>query len=128
MIVILTKILAEALIVLVLLRGILSFQAGENLTLIDRMGYNIKDKYLPASIAWLCLVQLLVFTGWTESMEYAKHTGNYGYVGVAVLVLWAWAFVVHIIAPFLAGFRCVKSLLISAGMMGLTACLVLVLL
>lgn len=128
MILILSRLMCYAMVALFLLKGILSFSSGENVRLVDRFGGNLKDRYLPAAIGWLCFVELMMFQGWSQSMSFAYTVKDQGYTGVAVLVLWAWTFMMSVMAPFLAGFRKWWGIIIASILMLIESCSVLILL
>lgn len=100
-----------AMVSLLLFKGIVSFR--ESMRFLDRFTGNLKEASVSVAVAWLCLVELTLFSAWVNSMWFAYTVKDNAYVGVVVIVLWMWTFAMCTISPFLAGWRGWRAILIG---------------
>ena len=107
---------ALTMVCLLLVKGIVSFE-NVNIKFADRFAYNLKDKYVWAAVAWLCLVELVLFQVWADSMQFAYTVKDNAYVGIVVIVLWMWTLTMCVITPCLAGWRGWRAAGIAAVLM-----------
>lgn len=128
MVKILLRLTAEVLFSLMCIKGIVSLAKDKKMKLLDRIGINLYEWFKPAAFAWLGLVELYLIRGWVECLTFCKSIKSQGYTGVAVLILWAWAFIVCCFAPMFAGFKKWFWLLLAVIMMAITSGTVLTLL
>ncbi len=102
---------AYAMVLLLLFKGIVSFR--ESMRFLDRFTGNLKEASVSVAVAWLCVVELTLFSAWVNSMSFAYTVKDNAYVGIAVIVLWMWTFAMCSVSPFLAGWRGWRAIMLG---------------
>lgn len=100
---ILLKITVQMLIALAALKGIMTIGLTNKVSFADRVGIRLFERNRIAAILWMILAEVMIIQGWAESLVFYKYNSNSDGTAFAVLVLWAWALIMSIWIPSLAG-------------------------